>query len=766
MSKIKFVNVPRSYRKMLIGTRVLKTSRAIDVSTADAMVKKLASKLKDNEEVSLGIEVDTEDSNKENVFTISDAHIEKSDQNLGLRSIADRLCNDNKGESNEQEALRLANLLEKDLHDDQEAFETSMDYLFNTEKEKNSDKDENIKDDQRPVRGVTPTKVTKINGKSEETTAPITKKEEVNKKSENKAKIKEEVAPNPNDFLPHIQHQTIDDESKIKPASEEEIIARSTFIAEKNIFQAVSDKNSEQVFNLTEIKRRLGYIDNPQDCYQRTLNAEIERDLEKCHLKNAAEEYKSAAARLKNDAISDLEKNYSEVNQSLIEDTVAGQVKNEIFETTGAASQEKKTNQVEAQQKIEAKNKELDDEKARRLADFTNQLDEEMRHRKEAFEKEQQLLVEKRNNQVEQDTKLKEKELKEKYRLREIQKRNSKLRSMHQETENRYNEKLENLFQEHKTKFAKNLEHLEKSVQTQSSRIDRQKKKDEKTKQMLEQQQAKISVIKRANQLKEQELKYLEQHDKEYPIHLTETLSVGVANAIKEALKEQQQAIVAGKTIDLDKAVDRNIKANNLLPIPVDSTKDLEKTEEQGESKATHKSKHIYSLAAILLLGLLGAAGYGSYYWYNAAHPDSKIDQTAQEKLLDKNKGNKSEAAQTKNKQVVNQPSKNKAEKAYKSNVLLYRATNNWSAKIDVLDGALGQGDVRALKEINDAYPTWISRLYYAVAANDENGMRSIYLQLTPRQKEKVSYVARHAIALSFYNVKDWHNGWLAKNGY
>ncbi|MBA1395154.1 hypothetical protein EQ500_14990 [Lactobacillus sp. XV13L] len=70
------------------------------------------------------------------------------------------------------------------------------------------------------------------------------------------------------------------------------------------------------------------------------------------------------------------------------------------------------------------------------------------------------------------------------------------------------------------------------------------------------------------------------------------------------------------------------------------------------------------------------------------------------------------------------------------------------------------------MKEINDAHPTWISRLYYAVAANDQAGMRAIYLQLTPRQKEKTSYAARHAIALSFYNIKDWQNGWLARNGY
>ncbi|RHW55094.1 hypothetical protein, partial [Lactobacillus bombicola] len=552
MSKIRFLNVPRSYRRSLNGTRVLRNSKAIEVKVADSRVRALARKLPDNNTVNLGLEIDPENENKEKIFTIFDAYIEQSDQNLGLRSIADRLCNDSRDKPNEQEALKLANLLEKELHDDPKKLDASMDYLFNND-DKESDKDEDNKDEQRPVRGTAPTKEDKTSEQSKGDkayTEPLTTGENVNDESDNDIKTEVEIAPNPNDFLGQEQQSLVNSESEIKSSSENEVIARSTFVAEKNIFQAVADKNSEQVFDLTEIKRRLGYIDNPQDQYQRRLNAEIERDLEKCHLKNAAKEYESEAAALKNDTISELEKDYSEVNQALIEETVAGQVKNEMFENAGVASQEKKANQAEAQQKIEANNKELDDEKTRRIADFTNQVNKEIRHRKEAFEKEQQLLVEKRNNQVDQDKKLKEKKLKDQYRLREIQKRNSKLRDLHQDVENSYNEKLEDLFQKHKTQFAKNVDHLEKSVQTQSSRIDRQKKKDEKAKQMLKQQQAKISAVERANQLKEQELKYLEQHDKEYPTHLTETLSVGVAAAIKEALKEQHQAKAERKAID------------------------------------------------------------------------------------------------------------------------------------------------------------------------------------------------------------------------
>ncbi|RHW49255.1 hypothetical protein DS834_07940 [Lactobacillus bombicola] len=106
MSKIRFLNVPRSYRRSLNGTRVLRNSKAIEVKVADSRVRALARKLPDNNTVNLGLEIDPENENKEKIFTISDAYIEQSDQNLGLRSIADRLCNDSRDKPNEQEALK------------------------------------------------------------------------------------------------------------------------------------------------------------------------------------------------------------------------------------------------------------------------------------------------------------------------------------------------------------------------------------------------------------------------------------------------------------------------------------------------------------------------------------------------------------------------------------------------------------------------------------------------------------------------------------
>lgn len=762
MSKIRFVNVPRSYRRSLIGNRVLSGSKLMDVAIADQRVKKLAKKLTDDRTVKLDLEIEPDQDGQ--AFSVYDVHIEHADQNLGLRSIADRLVIDSSNEEkSDQNAERLANLLESELRDDQEDTATDMDYLFSDSESKGENEDESIQNDQRPVRGVAPTEIEESNDKNTEEVDS-----EAAKEGTSTPAAKPQVAPDPKDF-----YKGTEDEYKSEiaepAATEKEVIARSAYIADKNIFQAVPDKNYEQIFDLTEIKRRLGYVDNPQDKYQRKLNAQIDSDLEKCHLKNAAAEYEREAAKLKNATINKLNESYSEVNKVLIEDTVQGQANNEILEKNGQASEEKQTNQKEAEQKIAAKKQELADEMERRIAEFKRQIEEEMRHRQEAVENEQRLWLEKRNNQVDQDLKQKEKAVKDKFRLQEVQKRNNELRDLHQQTENSYSQELEKLFNQHKNKFATNLVHLERSVQTQSSRIDRQKKKDEKTKEMLTQQQAKIQAINRANQLKEKELKYLEQHDKEFPTKLTETLSAGVANAIKEALKEQQKAAAAGKTIDLDKAIGEHIKANSLLPVVTNpdkelvTTGDFEKIDNQASQVRGHKTARVLGLAAVLLLGV-GAAGYGYWYYQPKTMPITQTQKSA------KDHAKQSKDSQAKSKQVAGGPvqgnqSKNKR-KVHDSNVILYRAAKRWSAKIDVLDGALGQGDIRALKEINDAHPTWISRLYYAVAANDQAGMRAIYLQLTPRQKEKTSYAARHAIALSFYNIKDWQNGWLARNGY
>lgn len=91
-----------------------------------------------------------------------------------------------------------------------------------------------------------------------------------------------------------------------------------------------------------------------------------------------------------------------------------------------------------------------------------------------------------------------------------------------------------------------------------------------------------------------------------------------------------------------------------------------------------------------------------------------------------------------------------------------YDDLKDWSEKVDYLNGLVGQKDVRALQVINRKDPTNLSKLYLAIAENNQKDIRDTWLKMTADEKRTISDSARNAVVLAFYAVKDWHNGWLA----
>ncbi|MDF7683753.1 hypothetical protein PT287_09610 [Lactobacillus sp. ESL0679] len=782
MSKIRFLNVPRKVRSTLNGRRFTANSKALDLITANQKIKVLAKTLSTDQKINCDLEIEPDQAKQ--VFTVSNIYIEHADEQLGLRGIADRIALDpNVDEQESKNRLQLADLIESELKDeepDNQDLGSDVNYLFTDEKEnqreqsekKESDQNEKEKsNDQCSIRGVAP-KDTSAETSIQRSSSPDSKTTNHETTVESPSK----VTPNPASFISTSQTKENTKMAVNLTKSEQEVIAKSDYVAAKNLFQAVPDKDVETAFDLQVIKKRLGYSDNPQDKYQRKLNQLIDRDLENCHLKNAASDFAKAENKLKQTAINHLKNSYDEVNQALLTETVAGLAGNDLKENQGAANQEKADTEQDALDKKDAKLKELQDEAARRIAEASDRINTEIKHREDTFNQEQKKWVEKRKNQIDAELKQKNQATKEKYRAKEIQKRNAKLQDIHQQVENSYSDNLDKIFTRHQNTFATNLVHLERSVQTQSSQIERQKRKDNNKQQMLNQQQAKISAINRLNQLKEQELKYRKKHDQQYPEDFAKTLSSSVSKAIKEALADQQQAAEKGEKLDLEAAIAKHVDTKAL--VPVGQFEVVSPQDEPNDKQPTKSSKKVIGIVGGVLIATLLAAGGYELYAEQTSNPTlselatgTQVTKKANTvgKLKLKAKAIKT-VKQDQNKKatskVITHKKKKASVQAGDSNVIRYHSTNSWSAKIDVLDGALGQGDIRALKEINDYHSTWISRLYYAIAANDQAKIRSIYLQITPVEKQELSAAAKHAIALAFYNVKDWNNGWKARNGY
>lgn len=770
MTKIKFLNVPKTLHGQLIGRRLGRKSKTLDVIVADQKIKNVAAKLNADQSEKIDLEVISDDKPNK-IYSVKDAYIEPNDQYSGLQSVIDRITNNSSG--NSSDIMHLAQIVEDELHQNaDEEIDNNLDYFFDkgkypeqvstNESEIRNDESNESKHDKRSIGGAPP-KNKKLNSKHE------------SEKREVANSVSVPLSPNPKDFI-NDDNKSADKTRQISNnENEENVISRADFIAKKNFFEKISEKNSKAAFDIVELKKSLGFVNSPQNQYDRQLNSDIERYLRKCHLVNAANDYEKEISKLQKKAISKLDIAYDKVTKNLLEETVIGKAANSLKTNQAQAALEKKANNEEIEAKKAARFQELEDESAEKIAAATDRINVAKKHAQDSFAKEQNIVLKKRNSLIDQDLAKQNKLTIDSCRHQEIKDRNRKLKAYHQEVENQYNSDQDKLFENYKQTFAENAAHLEQNIQATVARIERQRKKDERAKLLEKQHHDKIinmqkiaDLQEKANTLKEQEIEFYKKHDTELPEKLQATLTAGITQAFRDTLHDQVAAEKAGKVIDLDETIEKHLEEQgNLLPATVNGKREIvakgtfEKVDKHGQPKQ-HRIWRKILISAVIICSVC----VGGYYQYNNTQQLSN-GYTSKKHTV---KYKRSKVSNAKNK-LPKQPHKKSNQRRHRirvhdSNVIRYHSTNSWSAKIDVLDGALGQGDIRALKEIDDFHSTWISKLYYAIAANDQVKMRIIYLQLTPRQKQKLSAAAKHAIALAFYNIKDWNNGWKARNGY
>lgn len=742
MTKIKFLNIPKPWRQQLVGHRFGNKTKFLDLPAANKRVKAIASKLEGDQNVKVDLEVTDGD----RVYSAQNATIVADDRYAGLQSIADRLTND--GSENSSETLRLAQLIEDELRDEKNTDEVNddIDYLFVTKDNDEKEKSNEDQNDTRPLEGVSP------KTKNEEITAEkgITKKE-VNK-----------ITPEASDFKPNSRNTA----SNFSDLEDQECVTpKAIFTAEKNIFQSADEKIATAAFNIDELKRSLGFVDNPKDQYDRQLNMAIERDLEKCHLKTAVASYESELSQLQRKAINALDSSYEEVNKNFLNDTVAGQAANSLKKNQAKAANEKNANLEEAKVKRVARFKEIDDEAAEKIAVATERINVAKKHEQESFAEEQDLLLKKRNAEIDQDLEKQNATTINTYKYREIKTRNRKLKQIHQEIENKYIFSQKKLFKQQQSQFAINTSHLERNVQSAVARIDRQRKKDYRANYLKQQHRDKITKMqeiaqlqKKSNDLRAEEIAYFKQHDSDFPQRFTATFTAGIDQMVsKKSPPPVIKPLVNENTKELKEPLAQTKKGQSA----VTNTGSRRKTSDKDQKRSELLHGLIIALAGLVTLGI------GVFLMLTRPKPTVDNSSTnsvrSEHSNITKPKNNLRSRQSLTAKRIHKKQS---SVKVHDSNVVRYHAADNWAAKIDVLDGALGQGDVRALKEINDYHSTWLSKLYYAIASNDQSTVRAIYLQLGSIQKQKLSAAAKHAIALAYYNVHDWNNGWKARNGY
>lgn len=589
------------------------------------------------------------------------------------------------------------------------------------------------------------------------------------------------------------------------------LIPSTEYLQVDDIYKQIPEDYDASIFEFKNILKNLGYVETPQDDYQRRLNLALETEIAKLKLNQLQSDYIKDLNVLKQKIRSRLSEIYRETNAHTVAVSADEKIKDtlESLKTDATAKQERyvkdgttrKKNHLteldnQMKEKIAKYAQELKDKQSKDQAQFSASIDKDVEAYKSLVDK--QLL---------ENTEKTRKHAIDK----EINDRNNELNKARAEKTTGFLTGVNKLFDEYDNKFSNAIDALKEFAKEESKKIAQEKQHDlelaeqrKNAEEARKQAEAERAEQKRANDLKEKELSIKEKRQSEFPAQIAEAFAKVISEQKKadeerakveaeENKKNQPNMPVfpmypfpvmnnQGSAVVMDPEADREIKElkEEIQRLKTEREKADIKKEKNAEiaslKKEIEKEKRLNfqekaskrrilvsslsGIAAILLLGV-GTFGYREYLGYQLASPQTVLHQSNSKKNNSKsNTSNKAEQAKP-NTNIV------KAAEETDNNLKNFQAAKTWQQKVDALNAMLGQHDVRVLKEVNDSKESsGLSRLYQAISTKNEPEIRRIFLYMSPTERKDLSWSARNDVALAFYNIKDWQNGWYARYGF
>lgn len=421
------------------------------------------------------------------------------------------------------------------------------------------------------------------------------------------------------------------------------------------------------------------------------------------------------------------------------------------------------------------------------LAEYKKQLEEKRNLALKNFNDQEELKTRNANEQIDEQLKADKAKVERVARDEEVQKRNSELDDSRTTISNDFDHAVRNNYDKNNDLFEDNLKKVQEKVRLAKEQINQQKLLDQEKAEEKRQREAEAARKERELDLKQKAIEQNESLAKlqqENMAKLPEEFAKAIAAAITQNNLENpnvkitlnndgKNALVPvphvdGEVVDLD-----DTKKNDA---PIDSESNEEDSELKPETEDNSSKKHHYK-SEIISLVCLAAAALGGTWAYTNNHSNNEqkasIERSSSNSHVKKNKQSSSKQSAKKDiakNQKTNAKSKTKSTPTYltRSQAILkqYRETKTWAQKRDMLDGLLGQGDARNLKKIATIYSNPIANLYSAIANEDKAQTRDIWLSLTDDQRTEISNSAKKAVALAFYDIADWQDGWLVRYAY
>ena len=774
MLLVTFDKVPKGAKKYFqFKHKLSRKSPELDIKTADDAVKDYAKSLEEaDSNVTFTIFDDEDEDREESSF---EAQILPEDQDGGILNLIDRdLENENLTRDQEETVTTLKdqifNELEPSLSDDEEDLNKDNGFMFNNNQI--LDSDDEVRDEIPPENDVNDE--TEDNSPTEESNSNAATNPSLNNVP---TQLPEEV-----DALPIQAGQTTETET-----NRSEVISYGKYTDANDILDRLPRGYDKNQFALDNIRHDLGYLDNPKDQYEQELNDKINQALRDYSMQDIQRVYDEGLAKSKAAIVDRLKEAYNRVTKEsldkIVEDRTAAQIQQLIVKAT----HQKQNNQSDLSKLKENKALELKTNDEAALAEYKKQLEEKRNIALKNFNDQEELKTRNANEQIDEQLKADKAKVERVARDEEVQKRNSELDDSRTTISNDFDHAVRNNYDKNNDLFEDNLKKVQEKVRLAKEQINQQKLLDQEKAEEKRQREAEAARKERELDLKQKAIEQNESLAKlqqENMAKLPEEFAKAIAAAITQNNLENpnvkitlnndgKNALVPvphvdGEVVDLD-----DTKKNDA---PIDSESNEEDSELKPETEDNSPKKRHYK-SEIISLVCLAAAALGGTWAYTNNHSNNEqkasIERSSSNSHVKKNKQSSSKQSAKKDiakNQKTNAKSKTKSTPTYltRSQAILkqYRETKTWAQKRDMLDGLLGQGDARNLKKIATIYSNPIASLYSAIANEDKAQTRDIWLSLTDDQRTEISNSAKKAVALAFYDIADWQDGWLARYAY
>lgn len=762
MKNVIFTHVPFKARKFFKVK--VKRSPSIDILTADKCVRDYAETLKPEEVNQISFKL--LNSNKTTLFECN-ADVQSSDKEDGLLGVLGRVLLEKQGDEDALNAkIAVESALDSNSNESNNDVEIDRDSSEQQKQEKTSSKVFTSEDLWKNQKEESEEKTD--NEEDEHSTgalkAPALKEEE---EQFNISDFEKDIDP--------VEHEVGDSESTEppQPTEKEEKTIQNSKQAEAQMMPLDAFLNLDDIksklenfssaaFDINKVLDDLGYSEKPANKYERQLNDAILNALTEKDLSNTQLEYENDQIEATQKLKASLIDVYNTVTDQSITESVENDVQDKILQLESYAAADQDQNNEHATLEEEGFKKRQKERRDIKIRKFQETLEKEDAAAFSSFSEKVRNEARNKNQAIQRTLYLDKEKARRNSRNDLVERRNGSLVDQKLELSAKAEEKVITTYRKHREDFQHNYRLVRNIVLAKSKEIDEQKKADEKEawdrklkQQTLNEQKRQNDLLEHQNRLKEKENKYSDKSLKEM---------MKLVYKVQNPSQNQNMSKVSAKKATSSDSLPKKVGVEKTASATTDNDQHLDEKEKgQAADTPTNKGWKKSKIIGAILFLCFGIAGVllGLHILATPAPQNStptiKTEIKAKPKSKKKAVPLKKEDKLSKKKQVEKKPHKSN------NNLDRYTSAKTWAQKVDILNGSLGQHDDRALKQINDNYPTNISKLYENIVMKNDEGTRKAWKAMLPSERNEVSRGARNAVVLSFYAIKDWQSGWEAK---